>query len=197
MVTHIQDLALARRASGGERAAFDELFEQVFARLYRFVRHRVQRDEDVTQDICQQTLERAFRKLHQYRGEASLMTWICQIARSEIASYWEHHTLVDRRQASIDQDEAMRHALESLAADPALEPQAQGEQRDTELRIQSVLDSLPDTYADALEWKYVDGLNAEEISTRLALSVTAVHSLLARARRAFRSEYVAIAEETG
>jgi RNA polymerase sigma-70 factor (ECF subfamily) len=197
MVTHLQDLALARRASGGERAAFDELFDQAFPRLYRFVRHRVHRDEDVTQDICQQTLERTFRKLHQYRGEASLMTWICQIARSEIASYWEHHTQVDRRQASIDQDEAMRHALESLAADPALEPEAQGERRDTELRIQSVLDSLPDTYADALEWKYVDGMNAEEISTRLALSVTAVHSLLARARRAFRSEYSGIAEEMG
>jgi RNA polymerase sigma-70 factor, ECF subfamily len=197
MVTHPQDLQLARRAAAGDRTAFDALFKQVFPRLYRFVLLRTQHDEDVTQDLCQQSLERAIRHLASYRGEASLFTWLCQIARRELADHWERLGRDAKRQVSFDQDESVRHALESLEMDPSVSPETQSEQRDLGLLVQSVLDHLPNPYGDALEWKYVEGLEAEEIGARLNVSGTAAHSLLARARRAFKSEFEAIAQELG
>jgi RNA polymerase sigma-70 factor, ECF subfamily len=197
MVTHSQDLQQARRIAGGDRAAFDAFFAQMFPRLYRFVLLRVQRDEDTTQDLCQQTMERAMRYMSAYRGEASLFTWICQIARRELADHWEKRGREARQQLSYDQNDSLRHVLESLEVDPAGSPEMQGEQRDLQLLVQSVLDHLPSPYGDVLEWKYVEGLDAEEIGARLQLSGTAAHSLLARARRAFRADYVVVAQELG
>ncbi len=195
MAQHEQDLALVRLVVAGDRRAFDRLFELVFARLYRFVLLRVGRDADVAQDLCQQVLERAVRRLASYRGEASLLTWLCTIARHEIADHWEREQRTQRRTVSYDHDESLRHVLESLQADPASSPEAAREQRDLRLLVQTVLDHLPLNYGDVLEWKYVDGLDATSIGQRLNLSATAAHSLLARARHAFRTEFEAIVGE--
>ncbi len=195
MADHELDLQLARRVVAGDSAAFDRLFDLVFARLYRFVLLRIGGDADAAQDLCQQVMERAVRHLHQYRGEASLFTWLCTIARRELADFWDRDTRARRRTRSYDQDDALRHVLESLEGDPRLQPEAQTEQRELRLLIQTVLDHLPPNYGNILEWKYVDGLDAASIGERLQVSATAAHSLLARARSAFRSEFDAILRE--
>jgi len=195
MVEYAQDLALVRRVLAGDRQAFEGFFVQNFARLYRFVLLRVARDPDAAQDVCQQALERAVRNLAAYRGEAALFTWLCQIARHEVADFWERSGRDRSRQRSYDQDAQLRHALESLQVEVSATPEGLHEQRDLRLLVQTVLDHLPPGYGDALEWKYVEGLEAREIGTRLNLSADAAHSLLARARRAFRAEFEAVAHE--
>jgi RNA polymerase sigma-70 factor (ECF subfamily) len=195
MAMHPDDHALAVRIAAGDRQAFDRFFAQTFERLYRFVLLRTQRNVDAAQDICQQVMERAVKGIATYRGEASLFTWVCQIARREVADYWERHARDRRVQVSYDQDETLRHALESLATDDGATPDRQGEQGELRLLIQTVLDHLPPPYGDALEWKYVEGAEAEAIGERLRVSTTAAHSLLARARRAFRAEFAALAQE--
>ncbi len=195
MVQHPTDLETARRVLAGDRAAFDAFFESGFSRLYRFVLLRADRDVDVAQDICQQVFERGLRRLSGYRGEASLFTWLCQIARNELADHWRRTSRDRRRYLSFDQDDSIRQALESLAVDASESPEAAGEQAELSLLIQSVLDHLPAHYGDALDLKYVKGYEASEIAARLDVSADAAHSLLARARRAFRSEFTALAQE--
>lgn len=195
MADHELDLQLARRVVAGDSAAFDLFFGRVFSRLYRFVLLRVGRDADTAQDLCQQVMERALRRLDQYRGEASLFTWLCTIARHELADHWERAARSSSRTMSYDQDDSLRYVLESLEADPRLRPEAQQEQSDLRLLIQTVLDHLPPNYGNVLEWKYVDGLDAASIGERLSVSPAAAHSLLARARSAFRSEFEAIMHE--
>jgi RNA polymerase sigma-70 factor, ECF subfamily len=195
MSMHPGDHDLGRRLAKGERDAFEHFFAQYFPRVYRFVLSRVDNNRDAAQDLCQQVMERAVRGIAKYRGEASLLTWLCQIARNEIADYWQRRTRDRKWQASYDQDDVLRHALESLEVDPAQSPDKQRERSELQLLIHTVLDHLPAEYGNALEWKYVEGLAAEEIAARLDVSATAAHSLLARARRAFRAEFQAIAQE--
>ncbi len=49
------DRALARRILGGDEAAFRDLFDRFFPRLYRFALARVPRDPEAARDIVQQT----------------------------------------------------------------------------------------------------------------------------------------------
>ncbi|MEZ5499114.1 MAG: RNA polymerase sigma factor [Steroidobacteraceae bacterium] len=195
MSAYPDDKALARRLANGERRAFEQFFADLFPRLYRFVLLRVEHDNETAQDICQQVLERTVRRIDSYRGEASLFTWVCQIARNELADHWERTSRERQRSSSYDQDEVLRHALESLEVDPLRAPEKVKEQSELRLLIQTVLDHLPANYGNALEWKYVEGLDAREIGSRLNLSDSAAHSLLARARRAFRVEFEALAQE--
>ena len=68
------DIKLVNRVLAKERGAFDEFFAIYFGRLMRFCRTRVH-DEQAIEDIVQDTLIKAMRKLHTYRGEALLYTW--------------------------------------------------------------------------------------------------------------------------
>ena len=56
-----------------------------------------------------------------------------------------------------------------------------------------MLDHLPQHYADALEWKYIDEIPVQEIGVRLGLGPKAAESLLTRARRAFREAFQTMA----
>lgn len=195
MLNHPQDLQLARRIASGDRLAFDAFFQDIFPKLYRFVLLRTQHDEDATQDLCQKAMERAVRNISAYRGEASLFTWTCQIARHALADHWELQARVTQREVSYDQDDTLRSVLESLQIDTAANPETLGERGELQALVQLVLDHLPNPYGDVLEWKYLEGMDAAEIGARLKVTSTAAHSLLARARRAFRTEYAAMAQE--
>ena len=73
----------------GDQQAFDEFFNVNFPRLYRFALSRVGDDEDVIKEIVQKTLCRAIAKLHTYRGEAALFTWLCRLCRNEISDHFK------------------------------------------------------------------------------------------------------------
>ena len=63
-------------------------------------------------------------------------------------------------------------------------------QRDEIARyVQATLEELPDNYARALEWKYMQGLSVAEIAAGLGLGEKAAESVLSRAREAFRDAF--------
>lgn len=181
-----EDRALARRILGGDEAAFRELFDRFFPRLYRFALARLPGDPDAARDIVQQTFCRAIERLDTYRGEAALYTWFCQICRHALI---DHHRRGNRgagRVVLLEDLPNARAILESLAGPAADEPEA-GVQREQVHRIvAAVLDALPGRYGEALELKYLDGLSVREIAARLSLGEKAAESMLTRARESFR-----------
>jgi RNA polymerase sigma-70 factor (ECF subfamily) len=181
------DRALARRILGGDEAAFRDLFDRFFPRLYRFALARLPGDPEAARDVVQQTFCRAFERLDTYRGEAALYTWICQICRNAIADHFRRSGLGAGRVTLLEDEPNARAILESLAAPAADEPES-GAVREQLCRIvAATLDALPGHYGEALEWKYIDGLSVREIAQRLDLGEKAAESLLTRARDSFRT----------
>jgi RNA polymerase sigma-70 factor (ECF subfamily) len=190
---HPEDRQLVRRLLKGDEAAFSEFFGDYFPRLFRFVLRRVRGDEEAARDVVQAALARAIHKLHLYRGEASLFTWLCQIARHELADHGER----SRRQGGAglvarEDDPAVRAALESMPADAALEPENVRDRDELAELVHAALDYLPRRYAQVLELKYLEDLSVESIAVRLGTSGIAIQSLLARARTAFRDVCVSL-----
>jgi RNA polymerase sigma-70 factor (ECF subfamily) len=186
------DRLLANAMIAGDQRAFIEFFETYFPRLYRFALPRLNRNEDTTKDVVQETMIKAIRKLGDWRGDASLFTWMCQICRREVAT----HVRTQRRQSSrvvmIEDSEEVRAALESIEAPSSYDPLRRADSAEMKRLVQAVLDRLPGRYGDALEWKYVEGHSVEEIGERLGIGQTAAQSLLARARVAFREALEAV-----
>ena len=89
-------------------------------------------------------------------------------------------------------------ALLEAVPDAAREANAEAVLLDEERseRVHLTLDSLPQHYAQALEWKYVDQLPVETIAARLGLGLKAAESLLVRARRSFRNTFEDFAHQT-
>ncbi len=192
MPVYIDDKRLARRLLSGDEQAFTCFFDENFARLYRFATVRLPDDPDAVADIVQTALNRALAKMHTYRAESALFTWLCTICRHEISDwlgrqqrYREHIVLAEDRPE-------IRAALDSFQAPANESPERQYRRTETIRLIQVALDQLPSHYGDVLEWKYVEGHSTKDIAGRLQIGAEAAQSLLARAKRAFADVYASL-----
>lgn len=180
----------------GDEAAFERFFDIAYPVLYRFALARLDCDHDLAGDVAQSALCKAIRKLHTFRGEAALLTWLCTFCRREIYACRTRRSARESV-ALVEDHPAIRAALESLRAAGTDDPGAILDRSRTASLVQCVLDHLPPRYASALEWKYIDELPVQEIGVRLGLGAKATESLLTRARRAFRDAFQAYEEATG
>lgn len=178
----------------GDEAAFESFFNAVYPALYRFALARLDGNADAAADLAQAAICKAIAKLHTFRGEAALLTWVCVFCRHEIYAYTKQHAA--RPVVALIEDEPeVRAALESLRASTTEDPGVALDRLRLAAFVQRVLDHLPTHYADALEWKYIDEASVQEIGTRLRLGTKAAESLLTRARAAFRDAFRTLATD--
>lgn len=174
----------------GSEKAFQQFFETYFPRLLRFAVYRLQGDIALAEDITQRTLGKAMDKLDTFRGEASLYAWLCTFCRHEISAMLRQS---NREPVDLIEDlPLVRATLESII-DPDASPELSARRGEVIRLIQVTLDSLPIAYADAIEWKYIDGLSVVEIAQRLGRGRKATESLLSRARESFRDGFATLA----
>ena len=186
------DSLLVQQMLAGEERAFTTFFETYFPRVYRFALPRLGRNTDVAKDVVQATLIKAMRRLGDFRGEAALFTWLCQICRREIADHVRSQRRRSEKVVLIEDSDEVRAALESIEAPASDDPLRRADSAELKRLVHAVLDRLPSRYGEALEWKYVEGRSVEEIGDRLGIGHTAAQSLLARARVAFREGLEAV-----
>jgi len=179
------DRELVRRMLAGEESAFNAFFDSYFPRIYRFALTRLGRDPEAAQEVVQTSLMKAVANLSQYRGDASLLTWVCQICRHQIVDYLRANRRHPRL-VSINGNAEARSAFESTQAPAEDEPMKHYGNAETRRAIRALLDRLPGRYGDVLEWKYVEGRSVEEIASLLGIGRIAAQSMLARARASFR-----------
>ena len=197
MAIYLDDKRLVKQLLARKEQAFDAFFKDNFARLYRFTLTRLSDDPDGTREVVQITLTKAIQKLHTYRGEAALFTWLCAICRNETSDwlarqgrYRDHIVLAE------DIPEVMA-AVDSYQAPQEDSPERYAERMEGLRLIQVALDRLPAKYGNVLEWKYIEGYSVKEIAGKLELGHEATQSLLARAKRAFGDVYSSLTGPLG
>lgn len=181
------DRALARRVADGSTEAFEEFFREYFPRLYRFALVRVNSDPNLAEEVVQRTMCQVVRKMHGYRNEALLFTWLCQICRNEMASVFRERRIEPENEVPLEDNPAVEAALASLSADVGPDKLRSDDEVARFVRV--TLDYLPARYACALEMKYIRGCSVDEIGECLDISSKAAESVLTRARGAFREGF--------
>jgi RNA polymerase sigma-70 factor (ECF subfamily) len=176
----------------GDRRAFEEFFADAFPALYRFALARLNHDADAAEEVAQATLCSAISKLHTYRGEAALRTWLCAFCRHEVSAYYRRAGRQPLTVGLVEDVPEIAAALESLWAVAGAGPEEELRRAELARLVHVALDRVPAHYADVLEWKYVDGLSVQEIASHLGLSPKAAESLLTRARAAFREGFATL-----
>lgn len=174
----------------GDEEAFSSFFGTNFPPLFRFAMARLGGDADAAEDVVQGTMCKVMRKLATYRGEASLLTWLSTFCRHEISAWYAKKQKVPPMVDLFEELPEIRAAIESLSA-ASEKPESVMHRSEIARLVQLILDSLPDRYGDALEWKYIDGLPVAEIAQRLGVGLKAAESVLTRARAAFRDGFTA------
>jgi RNA polymerase sigma-70 factor (ECF subfamily) len=189
MPVYLEDKRLARRLLAGDERAFNRFFDDNFARLYRFALTRLSDDPEGAREVVQITLSRAIRKLHTYRAEAAMFTWLCAICRNEISDWLARQGRYREHVVLVEDYPEIQAAIDSFRAPAGDSPERQFQRVEALRLIQVALDHLPVKYGNVLEWKYIEGHSIKEIAARLQIGTEAAQSLLARAKRAFADVY--------
>lgn len=187
----MSDIDLARRVVAGDESASEAFFADYFPRLYRFARIRLGGDESGAEEVVQLTLIRAVRKLHTYRGEAALFTWLCTLCRREIGA-WVKRTGRAAEVSFAEDLPEVTMALTAAACVASADCEIEEERQALSRLVHLTLDQLPGRYGQVLEWKYIQELSVDEIARRLGVGYKAAESLLTRARHAFRDAFAVL-----
>jgi RNA polymerase sigma-70 factor (ECF subfamily) len=194
MPVYLDDKRLVKQLLAGDQRAFDHFFEDNFARLYRFAIARLSDDPEGAREVVQIALTRAVQKMHTYRAEAALFTWLCAICRNEISDWLSKQGRYRDHIVLVEDFPEIQAAVDSFQAPIEDSPERHYQRVEALRLIQVALDRLPAKYGNVLEWKYIEGHSVKEISTRLEIGTEATQSLLARAKRAFADVYSALTE---
>ncbi len=194
MPVYLDDKRLVKQLLTGDQRAFDRFFEDNFARLYRFAIARLSDDPEGAREVVQIALTRAVQKMHTYRAESALFTWLCAICRNEISDWLAKQGRYRDHIVLAEDFPEIQAAVDSFQAPLEDSPERHYQRVEVLRLIQVALDRLPAKYGNVLEWKYVEGYSVKEISTRLEIGTEATQSLLARAKRAFADVYSALTE---
>ena len=194
MAVYFQDKKLVKQILSGDARAFDRFFDENFARLYRFALTRLSDDPDAAREVAQISLTRAIRKLHTYRAESALFTWLCAICRNETSDWLARQGRYREHIVLTEEFAEIQAAVDSFRSPEQMSPDRHYRRVELLRLIQVALDKLPARYGDVLEWKYIEGHSIKEISARLDIGPEATQSLLARAKRAFADVYTSLTE---
>ena len=177
------DRALALAVSRGERAAIAALTRRCLPVVHSVAR-RLLRDRNEAEDIAQETFVKVWRAIDKFDAErARLETWVARIATNACLD-----KLRKRREEAINED-APERADTTPRADDLLVADASAQ------RVRAAIAALPERQRVALELCSFQDCTNIEAAEILGVSIEAVESLLARARRKLKTELLSERDE--
>lgn len=170
------DPELLARANAGDAAAFEALVKRHAASLLRFATHMCG-GETPGQDAAQDALLSAWRAAGGFRGEASVKTWLFQLAANACR---RRHRRKEPEAAEVDD------AARNVPVD-APPPDAVVASRELGATLARALAALPPESREVLFLRDVEGLSGDETAVALGLTLPAMKSRLHRARLELKS----------
>lgn len=175
---------LVQRTVAGDQRAYGLLVLKYQRRIQRLI-GRMVRDVDLVEDIAQETFIRAYRALHQFRGEAQFYTWLYRIAVNTAKKFLlelKHDpTVSESFLANDDDDETSRKKNEPIADEG---PESILAAKEIAAVVNAAMDDLPEDLRQAVTLREIEGLSYEEIATAMNCPVGTVRSRIFRAREA-------------
>jgi len=169
----LPDDDLLERLANADPAAFARLVELHFQPVYR-VAWRMLGGGDGAEDVAQEAFLRLWQNPRQVRDGKALKSWLMRVASNLVVDRY-------RRQGPVDAGELPD------TADDAPGPELALRRTNVAAAVDSAIAGLPERQRLALVLSHYEGYGNPEIALALDVSVEAVESLLARARRGLKA----------
>jgi len=91
----------------------EQIYQEYFETVYKYL-FCLTRDNDLSEDLTQETFCKAVKKINTYNGECKISVWLCQIAKHLYYDYCR------KKKKTLDVDDEI---LENIAEDCGVEEQ--------------------------------------------------------------------------
>ncbi|MBF0478958.1 MAG: RNA polymerase sigma factor [Candidatus Omnitrophica bacterium] len=173
----MQDISaeIIQKASEGDLPAFENIYKAassfVFNVAFRVVHNR-EEAEEVTQDVFMNV----FRKLKDFRQQASFKTWVYRITVNCAINHYRK--TAEHKKRSVEFDERIVSEKVFVKQEPAMT------QEEHQGFINELLDNLNPDQRLCVVLRNIEGLSYQEIADSLNININTVRSRLKRAREA-------------
>lgn len=170
----------------GDKRAFEQLVIQESPRLFRVI-VRILSDDDEAQSILQETFLQAYQRIHTFRRESKLTTWLYAIGINLARA-----TLRKSRRLSSLEDQDVERLQPSFSrgmfVDSPVEwdPGRMADLSDRKRIVRRAIDELAPDYKAIVILRDMEEYSTEEVAKMLDISSGAVRVRLHRARQALR-----------
>lgn len=169
------EVVLLQRISGGDRAAFAELYRRLQRPLFGYLMKLV-REREMVEDVLNETMLEVWRQAARFEGRSSVNTWVFSIA---------HHRAVSRlrkkRESALDEEQAA--AIE----DDAPTPDQRAESSDVSRLLGRLMEKLSFEHREILHLAYYQEFSVQEIADALDLPPNTVKTRMFYARQRLKT----------
>jgi RNA polymerase sigma-70 factor (ECF subfamily) len=175
------DFELMARIAGGDHVAFRRLVERHQNAVIGTVAKMLGNPSEA-QDIAQQVFLRIWRNAKRYQPDAKFTTYLFTITRNLVFN----ETRRRRRKKEVSSDAHEEFSQQLIKERPERQPDAQLLEAELQAAVDAAIASLPEIQRLAVVLRRYEQLSYEELASTLNLSISAVKSLLFRARGSLR-----------
>lgn len=163
IVDYSEDIKLAKKVSKGNEIAWRIIYEKYFESLYQFVFYRIGRHKEDTEDILQEIIFAVAESIENYKGESSLYTWLCGIAKNKILLFFREKGTKQKYEVAMEYlDNEMKIFINNIESDSI--PDKILEKQETKDMLGICLSTLPIHYKQVLIEKYFNDGSVKEIA---------------------------------
>lgn len=171
----LSDRALALRAQDGDPDAFDVLIDRHQGRLFR-IAYLVLGDRQDSEDVVQETLLTAWKRLHLLEDPDAVRAWLAQICSRRATDIARRRA---RRATDAHRPEDLhRHRDPSSRADPAHASEVNAQMR----ALAQVLATMDPDLRACWALREIDGMSYRQIAAALDVTESTARGRIARAR---------------
>ena len=180
MKTNDRIIELVKKVKASDNDAFTDLYNESYKYLHTCVIHIV-KDEDVAQDMLQDTYVEIYKNIGQLKDDAGFIGWASTIANRKCFAYLKKNkdVLVDEQ---TDDEGNSTDYFENIADDEAFIPENIFDNIEKINIIRGIIDELTDVQRACVIGFYYNEQKQDQIADELGIPVNTVKSHLNRAK---------------
>lgn len=129
--------------------SFDQVYEEYFEQVYRYILS-ISQNQNLAEEITQETFYKALRSLDKFRGESSLKSWLCAIAKN----IW----ISGQRKKKVEPIEEV-----DTIADTSIDPEESIMLQDQSMHIHRLLHEIDEPYREVFTLRTLGQLSFGDI----------------------------------
>lgn len=165
----LSDEALMSRYLAGESWAFEQLYARHSARVYSFIRKRIQAPEEAD-ELFQRVFAKFHASRHRYDKAYPVLQWLYVMTKSALVDYWR----LQNREVPLENPDLLSQSPPSASLT-------------SQEGLLLALEGLPLEQQQAIQWRVVDEATYEQIARRLGRTETGVRQLVSRGLRKLKA----------
>ncbi len=163
----LSDDKLVKAYADGNNEAFDALLKRHQARVFNFIL-KVVKDEDVANDIFQETFIKALLTIKQgrYTETGKFGGWLSRIAHNLIIDYYRQEKSENLQSTDLNDTDILNR--KELCGGTIEDRMVEEQTRDD---VKGLIDQLPELQKEVLKMRYYQGLSFKEIAKITDVSI--------------------------